>query len=99
MSDSAGYSFLCESCGLIHLSDPEAQFCSTCGERVVKQEEASVAAALGKRVLVVDDSLLARKKIAAILKKLGCEVDEAADGAAGIEKANTGGYDLIVLDV
>jgi len=52
-----------------------------------------------KRVLLVDDSLIAREAEAALLRALGHEVDEAADGEEGFRKLRAGRYDLLVTDV
>lgn len=52
-----------------------------------------------KRVLIVDDSSLSRKTIAAILEQLGCEVLEAGDGPQALKLARTEQLALIVLDV
>ena len=52
-----------------------------------------------KKALVVDDESDAREFVRAILEPDGWDVDEAADGADGIEKAKAGRPDLIVLDV
>ena len=54
---------------------------------------------LRKRVLLVDDSLIAREAEAALLRALGHEVDEAADGEEGFRKLQAGRYDLLVTDV
>jgi len=52
-----------------------------------------------KRVLLVDDSLIAREAEAALLRALGHEVDEAADGEEGFRKLQAGSYDILVTDV
>lgn len=52
-----------------------------------------------KRILLVDDSLIAREAEAALLRALGHEVDEAADGEEGFRKLQAGRYDLLVTDV
>ena len=59
-------------------------------------EQRSVAR---KRVLLVDDSLIAREAEAALLRALGHEVDEAADGEEGYRKLVAGSYDILVTDV
>ena len=52
------------------------------------------------RVLVVDDSRQMREFVAeCVLKPNGFEVDLAADGAAAIEKALPGHFDLMLLDL
>jgi len=86
--------YLCSRCGETYPSTQEIKFCSKCGAPVnVAQSSAS------KRVLLVDDSQLARKKIAAILKKLGCQVSEAEDGKEGVIAAIKSKPHLIILDI
>lgn len=52
-----------------------------------------------RKALVVDDEGDARAFVRAILEPEGWEVEEAEDGAAGLEKAKTCQPDLVVLDV
>lgn len=52
-----------------------------------------------RRILLVDDSLIAREAEAALLRGLGHEVHEAADGEEGFAKLCAGSYDLLVTDV
>ena len=52
-----------------------------------------------RRILLVDDSLIAREAEAALLRGLGHEVHEAADGEEGFRKLQAGRYDLVVSDV
>jgi len=51
------------------------------------------------RVLLVDDSAIAREAEAALLRSLGHEVEEAADGEEGWERLQGGGYHLLLTDV
>ena len=51
------------------------------------------------KILVVDDEKVLVKGIKFNLEREGYEVDTAGDGAAAIELARTGQYDLIILDV
>lgn len=51
----------------------------------------------GVKVLVVDDSALVRAKVGDMLRKAGCEVRVAKDGAEALEAAD-GDIDLLVLD-
>lgn len=53
----------------------------------------------GKRVLTVDDSSTIRTFIRGILGAYGASVEEAETGAAGLEQARSGDYDLILLDL
>jgi DNA-binding response OmpR family regulator len=50
-------------------------------------------------VLVVEDNLEMANLIRIHLQDLPCEVDLAADGIVGLEKARSGAYDLIILDL
>ena len=51
------------------------------------------------KVLLADDDVVVRRVVAAILKKLGHETDEAVDGRDAAGKLDSGSYDLLVLDV
>ncbi|MDH6531978.1 DNA-binding response OmpR family regulator [Aurantimicrobium minutum] len=51
------------------------------------------------RVLVVDDDADIRDLVALKLQASGLDVDTAADGITGLEKATQLGFDAIVLDV
>lgn len=50
------------------------------------------------RVLLVEDEVKLANALAQILKRHGYQVDVAYDGAQGLELAESGLYDLIVLD-
>ena len=52
-----------------------------------------------KKILIVEDEKDISEIIAYNLVKQGYEVDTAYDGGTGLEKALTGEYDLILLDV
>jgi CheY-like chemotaxis protein len=52
-----------------------------------------------KLILVVEDSDVLRKMLARILFQLGVSTDTAADGSEAVEKASTGAYDLILMDL
>jgi two-component system OmpR family response regulator len=52
-----------------------------------------------RRVLVVEDEREIADLVKLHLEDLGCEVRVAADGPGALEKARSGGYDLIVLDL
>src|SRR5258706_13147883 len=55
--------------------------------------------ASGFRLLVCDDSAAERGALAQILRRQGYEVDEAADGNAGLTLIKTRSYDLLLLDL
>ena len=51
------------------------------------------------KILVVDDERLLVKGIKFNLENEGYQVECAYDGAAAVELARTGGFDLIILDL
>ncbi|MCC5952184.1 MAG: response regulator transcription factor [Acidimicrobiia bacterium] len=54
---------------------------------------------MAERILIVDDERSVVDGVRRGLTDEGFEVDEALDGAEGLEKARSGGYDLIILDI
>ncbi len=52
-----------------------------------------------KRILVVDDGITMRMFFRDVLEGAGFEVEEAANGVEGIERALVGGFDLLLVDV
>lgn len=54
---------------------------------------------MAKKILVVDDEKLIVKGIRFSLEQDGMEVDCAYDGEEGLEKAKSGNFDLILLDL
>ena len=53
----------------------------------------------GARILVADDHPANRELVRAVLAPLGAEVCEACDGAAAVEAASEGEFDLILMDL
>ena len=51
------------------------------------------------RVLVVDDHPVNREVASLMLQAAGCEVGTADDGAAGVEAAREGGFDIVLMDI
>ena len=51
------------------------------------------------KILVVDDEKMLVKGIKFNLENEGYEVEPCYDGAAAVEQARTGEYDLIILDL
>jgi len=86
--------YMCTKCDASFQTEEEMKFCSKCGASVSLVEGGRI-----RQVLLVDDSMLARTKIKAVLKSLGCQVTEAGDGVEGLEAAETSNPDLIILDV
>lgn len=52
-----------------------------------------------KSILMTDDSIIARKKIKAVLKSAGYEVSEATNGAEAIQMLESKSFDLLMLDL
>lgn len=50
------------------------------------------------RVLVVDDREVNRQVAVAMVKRLGIEVEEAADGRSALDRIAAGGIDLVLMD-
>jgi signal transduction histidine kinase/CheY-like chemotaxis protein/HPt (histidine-containing phosphotransfer) domain-containing protein len=51
------------------------------------------------KVLVVEDEPVNQRLIAHLLKKAGFEVETASSGEIGVEKASSGNFDLILMDM
>lgn len=51
------------------------------------------------RILIIEDSDILRTNITIGLRKQGYVVDESADGEDGLWQAETGGHDMVVLDL
>jgi CheY-like chemotaxis protein len=60
---------------------------------------AAVPAVHGRRVLVVEDERTIRQSIAGYLEDAGYAVDEAENGAEGLEKVRKATPDVVVLDL
>lgn len=60
--------------------------------------EAARARAM-RRILLVDDSLTVRRHLGAALEAAGFSVEQAEDGAAGLERLAAGTFDAVVSDV
>jgi CheY-like chemotaxis protein len=65
-------------------------------ERVL---EPGSAQRLPVKILVVEDNPTNRQVVLTVLQALGYQPDLAENGQTGIEMAEVGGYDLILLDV
>ena len=53
----------------------------------------------GLRVLLVDDEAANRAIAAAYLQRVGCQVEEAANGQQALDRFQPGQYDLILMDL
>ena len=51
------------------------------------------------RVLVIDDGLTMRLFYRSVLEAAGFEVEEAANGVEGVERAIAGTFDLLLVDI
>jgi CheY-like chemotaxis protein/putative methionine-R-sulfoxide reductase with GAF domain len=54
---------------------------------------------IGKRILVADDEEAIRQTVQEVLRKQGCQVDTARDGAEAISMISIHGYDLVLADI
>lgn len=61
--------------------------------------EPGAAEKLPVKILIVEDNPTNRQVVITVLQALGYEPDIAENGQQGIEMAEVGGYDLILLDV
>jgi PAS domain S-box-containing protein len=62
-------------------------------------DDGGVASLEGLRILVVDDNPINRELVGLILSPLGLDVATAVDGLSGLERAMSGPFDLILLDI
>ncbi len=53
---------------------------------------------LRRRILLVEDNPVNQQISSTLLKRLGCEVDLAVDGAVAVERWRDGAYDLVLMD-
>mgnify|MGYP006288445763 FL=1 len=51
-----------------------------------------------RRVLVVDDDRLNRAVLGRLLRRMGCTIQEAEDGAQALERLEQGTFDLVLMD-
>ena len=74
----------------------EAEFNS----KITKQDSAGEINRLPScKILVVDDGDANRRLIKLILERAGCEVSEAENGQIGFEKAMSGDFDIVLMDM
>ena len=52
-----------------------------------------------KKILVVDDNILMRKLIINLFTQNNLEIDEACDGAEGLDRMSDTRYDLVITDI
>jgi len=68
-------------------------------EQVIIDNDAATWQFPDSRVLVVDDGAENRELVKLLLEEAGATVDEAENGQVGVDKAVTGNYDVILMDV
>lgn len=61
--------------------------------------DAMIVARPKPRILVVDDGITMRMFYRDVLEAAGFEVEEAVNGMEGVERAMTGSFDLLVVDI
>jgi CheY-like chemotaxis protein len=59
---------------------------------------AEVSTVVRARALVAEDNPINQRLAVAILEKLGCQVDLAANGSEAVKKVSEIGYDLVLMD-
>ncbi len=64
-----------------------------------EQSAAATAPRTRRRVLLVEDNQINAVLATALIKRAGHQVDLAANGAAGVEAAASGGYDIVLMDM
>lgn len=82
-----------------NLKDLERALASTLEYLTPDEVELELYDVTTLRVLVVDDSRMARNHLKRVLQQIGVvHLDEAVDGQEGIERLDSGTYDLVVTD-
>jgi CheY-like chemotaxis protein len=70
------------------------------GEEWISKASPGLSGPVGLvRILVVDDNLANQEIMATVLRCAGYDVTVAADGEAGCEAVQDGGYDLVLMDL
>jgi CheY-like chemotaxis protein len=69
------------------------------GARPAAEAATSATTRLPPHILLADDDPIIRAMARTILESSGMQVSEAGDGAAALGQLETGGYDLLVLDL
>lgn len=84
----------CSRCGREYTDVEDQRFCGSCGAPL--HADGTVGTV---RVLLAEDAMISRRKIGAILNRLGCEVAEAVNGREAVGLAHRFDPHLIILDV
>jgi CheY-like chemotaxis protein/anti-sigma regulatory factor (Ser/Thr protein kinase) len=88
--------------GLLPLSEPwllRRFRAALCPSETVLSKLGSTNSYPGRRLLLVEDNPLNRRLALRMLQRLGCEVDEAADGLEAVSRTSERHYDLILMDL
>ena len=92
--------YVCKECSHRFEVGESARFCAQCGTRVTRVGKSEMVDTRRRlSVMLVDDSAVARHKVAAILRSLECDVVEMTGGQAALDKLDTSLPDLLILDI
>lgn len=92
--------YVCKECSKRFPVGEAVKFCPYCGARVSSVSETQTVDPRTKPlVLLVDDSTVARHKVAGILRTLNCDVLEATGGQQALDELTSTTPDLVVLDI
>ncbi len=69
------------------------------GKVLQKQKPAGDPLLSGKRILVADDEEVIRTTVYEVLRKQGCHVDTARDGAEAVNMISLNQYDMVLADI
>lgn len=85
--------------GPIAQEKPAVQTTSTETDSSVSNPSSAASSSEGKRVLIIEDEKFISDLYTRALIKEGYKVDSENDGKLALEKARTGNYDIILLDI
>jgi PAS domain S-box-containing protein len=71
---------------------------ATTGEEAGPSEPENKSPAIAPRILLVEDNAVNQKVAAKMLRKLGCQVDVAANGLEALDMSSRFAFDLIFMD-
>jgi len=92
--------YVCKECSKPFPIGEAVKFCQNCGARVSSVgTTATIDTRTKPLVLLVDDSNVARHKVAGILRALNCDVLEATGGQQALDKLASTTPNLVVLDI